>query len=85
MNISTGSSASATGRTRVSGIRGHAVWNFTVMFLKMWNSFRPTEEDYCPFRPHVHHPDEFGSDGISPTPILRWTMRISEKTSTWRS
>ena len=45
-------------------IRGHAVWNFTVMFLKMWNSFRPTEEDYSPFRPHVHHPDEFGSDGI---------------------
>lgn len=34
-------------------IEGEAVWNFTVMFLQMWNMSRYTEEDYgryyCPF------------------------------------
>lgn len=32
-------------------IEGAAVWNFTVMFLNFWNSFRPSETDYSPFRP----------------------------------
>ena len=54
------------GHWKDSGIRlsGHAVWNFTVMFLNMWNSFAPTEEDYTSFRPHKNHPEPFGEDGI---------------------
>ncbi len=54
------------GHWKDSGIRlsGHAVWNFTVMFLNMWNSFVPTEEDYTSFRPHKNHPEPFGEDGI---------------------
>lgn len=31
-------------------IEGEAVWNFTVMFLQMWNMSRFTEEDYSMFR-----------------------------------
>ncbi len=30
-------------------IEGEAVWNFTVMFLQMWNMSRYTEEDYSRF------------------------------------
>ena len=63
------------GHWKDTGIRleGVAVWNFTVMFLNIWNSFVPTEEDYSKFRPHVHHPQPFDSDGIvqpfSDTPL----------------
>jgi len=32
-------------------VRGDAVWNFTVMFLNMWNAFKHTEDDYDVFRP----------------------------------
>jgi len=37
-----------------AGIRleGEAVWNFTVMFLQMWNISRDTDEDYSPYRYH---------------------------------
>ena len=54
------------GHWKDSGIRieGRAVWNFTVMFLDMWNAFRPTEANYAQFAPHVFHPDGFDSDGI---------------------
>lgn len=54
------------GHWKDTGIRleGEAVWNFTVMFLNMWNSFRPTEEDYSIYKPHVHHKEVFDSDGI---------------------
>ncbi|MGF6375973.1 cardiolipin synthase [Clostridiales Family XIII bacterium PM5-7] len=54
------------GHWKDTGIRleGEAVWNFTLMFLNMWNAFMKTEEDYSPFRPHVWHPDEFEHDGI---------------------
>ncbi len=54
------------GHWKDSGIRlaGHAVWNFTVMFLNMWNAFLPTEEDYSRFRPHAGHPAPFGGEGI---------------------
>lgn len=31
-------------------IEGEAVWNFTVMFLQMWNMSRYTEEDYGRYR-----------------------------------
>lgn len=35
-----------------AGIRleGDAVWNFTVMFLQMWNISQRTDEDYSPYR-----------------------------------
>ena len=43
------------------------------MFLNIWNSFIQTEDDYSKFRPHVHHPQPFDSDGIvqpfSDTPL----------------
>ena len=54
------------GHWKDSGIRleGDAVWNYTVMFLNMWNAFRPTEDSYERFRPEVHHPEGFDSDGI---------------------
>jgi len=54
------------GHWKDTGIRleGEAVWNYTVMFLNMWNAFVPTEISYEEFRPHVHHPDIFDSDGI---------------------
>lgn len=54
------------GHWKDSGVRleGEAVWNYTVMFLNVWNAYRPTDEDYSKFKPHVHHPDVFDSDGI---------------------
>lgn len=35
-----------------AGIRleGDAVWNFTIMFLNIWNISRPTDDDYSPYR-----------------------------------
>lgn len=37
-----------------AGIRleGEAVWNFTAMFLQLWNISRPTDEDFAPYRHH---------------------------------
>lgn len=39
-----------------AGIRleGEAVWNFTEMFLQMWNISRRTDEDYSPYRHHFN-------------------------------
>lgn len=31
-------------------IKGEAVWNFTVMFLEIWNSFRTEDEDYNKYK-----------------------------------
>ena len=31
-------------------IKGEAVWNFTVMFLQMWNSFRKEDEDFNKYK-----------------------------------
>ena len=45
-------------------LKGEAVWNFTVMFLQMWNAFRKTDEVYDAFRPECHHPQAFASDGF---------------------
>ncbi len=44
-------------------LEGEAVWNYTVMFLEMWNAFRKTDESYEAFRPGRWHPDCFESDG----------------------
>ena len=31
-------------------IKGEAVWNFTVMFLEMWNSFKKEDNDYNKYK-----------------------------------
>ncbi len=31
-------------------IKGEAVWNFTVMFLEIWNAFRNEDEDYTKYK-----------------------------------
>ena len=40
-------------------LKGEAVWNYTVMFLRMWNSMRHTDVSYDPYRPSVWHPEPF--------------------------
>jgi cardiolipin synthase len=45
-------------------LKGEAVWNYTVMFLRMWNAFRHTDTDYEAFRPQIYHPEAFLSDGF---------------------
>ena len=63
------------GHWKDSGIRleGRAVWNYTVMFLNIWNAYRPSELDYTKYRPEEFHPGVFDSDGIiqpfSDTPL----------------
>ena len=53
------------GHYKDTGVRyhGEAVWNFTLMFLEMWNAFRPEDENFGPFRPSVHHPEAFQGQG----------------------
>ena len=38
-------------------LKGEGVWNLTMMFLEMWNSNRPTDEDFSIYRPEVHQLD----------------------------
>ena len=45
-------------------LKGEAVWNYTVMFLRMWNSQRHTDPSYDPFRPFVWHPAPFEGEGF---------------------
>ena len=44
-------------------LKGDGVWNLTLMFLQMWNAFRPTDTDYTKFRPHTFFKEKFQSDG----------------------
>lgn len=44
-------------------LKGEAVWNLTVMFLQVWNYATQTDEDYEQYRPSIHHPEPFKSDG----------------------
>lgn len=44
-------------------LKGEAVWNLTMMFLHMWNSFRYTDEDYSKYKPHIHMEDLIVNDG----------------------
>lgn len=32
-------------------LKGEAVWNFTLMFLEMWNSFRPEDDNFSDYKP----------------------------------
>lgn len=54
------------GHWKDTGLRleGEAVWNFTVMFLNIWNAFLKTDVDYEQFRPHIWHKEGFSSDGV---------------------
>ncbi|MEG2104379.1 MAG: cardiolipin synthase [Oscillospiraceae bacterium] len=45
-------------------LHGEAVWNFTIMFLEMWNSFRADDKDFNIFRPKEEYEGEFASDGF---------------------
>lgn len=44
-------------------IKGEAAWNFTVMFLQMWNSIEKTDIQFDFYKPYVHHSDLFESQG----------------------
>ncbi|MCD8248937.1 MAG: cardiolipin synthase [Lachnospiraceae bacterium] len=44
-------------------LEGEAVFNFTMMFLEIWNGFRTPETDFEQFRPHRWHPEPFENDG----------------------
>ena len=44
-------------------LKGEAVWNYTVMFLRMWNSQRRTDLSYDSYRPSVWHPQPFEGEG----------------------
>jgi len=54
------------GHWKDSGVmlKGDAVWNFTVMFLEMWNSFHPDDEDFTVFRPSNGEGEAFENDGF---------------------
>lgn len=45
-------------------LKGDAVWNFTIMFLQIWELIDNSKDDYLLYSPHIHHPDPFESDGI---------------------
>ncbi|MBP8640448.1 MAG: cardiolipin synthase [Oscillospiraceae bacterium] len=45
-------------------LKGDAVWNFTVMFLEIWNSYNPVDEDFALFKPSQEHEADFFSDGF---------------------
>lgn len=53
------------GHWKDTGVRleGDAVFNFTLMFLEMWNAFRVPELDYSAFKPRKWHPEPFENDG----------------------
>ena len=44
-------------------LKGEAVWNLSMMFLQVWELTKGVDEDYNLYRPHVHHPEPFESDG----------------------
>jgi cardiolipin synthase len=68
------------GHWKDTGVRlhGDAVYNFTMMFLEMWNAFRTPEQDYSVFLPHMWHPQAFEEDGYvlpySDTPLDNETL-----------
>ena len=45
-------------------LKGEGVWNFTEMFLEMWNAFRKEDTDISCFKPHVYHPEPFEGEGF---------------------
>ena len=51
------------GHWKDNGIRvkGDAVWNFTVMFLQIWNSFKAEDDDFTKYK--FESKREYGEDG----------------------
>lgn len=44
-------------------LRGEAVWSLTILFLEMWNAFRPTDTDFTKFMPDFSTEETPVSDG----------------------
>lgn len=44
-------------------IKGEAVWNFSVMFVQVWNFISDEKIDYNMYRPNLHYDGKFESDG----------------------
>lgn len=44
-------------------LKGEAVWNLTMMFLQTWDFTTDECKDYSIYKPYVHHPEPFESDG----------------------
>lgn len=45
-------------------LHGKATWNFTYMFLQMWNVLRGTKEDFDIYRPERYHTESFDGKGF---------------------
>ena len=45
-------------------LHGKATWNFTYMFLQMWNVLRGTKEDFDIYRPERYHTESFEGKGF---------------------
>ncbi len=45
-------------------LHGKATWNFTYMFLQMWNVLRGTKEDFDIYRPERYHTESFEGRGF---------------------
>ncbi len=46
-------------------LHGEAVWNFTIMFLQMWDTkIESVADDYNVFRPEIYHRNAFRTDGF---------------------
>jgi len=45
-------------------LHGEAVWNFTVLFLTMWDYLSSENEDFCKYRPHAYHAAPFKGEGF---------------------
>ena len=54
------------GHWKDTGVRlkGDGVWNFTVMFLNMWNAFKKTDKDYSRYKPYVYQIHKYETDGL---------------------
>ena len=59
-------------------LKGEATWNFTVMFLQMWDTLANTESDYKKYRPYIWAQEKFADDGFvqpySDVPLDRETV-----------
>ena len=64
-------------------LEGAAVWNFTVMFLNVWNAFRPQETDYTAFAPTRLPAVQDGV--VQPYADSRWMRNRWPRRSTWTS
>lgn len=45
-------------------IYGEGVWNFTVLFLQLWDHTTNSIDKFERYKPHLYHPEKFQSDGF---------------------